>query len=98
MIPCERYLPNTQPFTITIHSSVLLVMDLHAHLLTTEVIGFLAGKWNAETKNLEIVASLPCKSVESQSSDAHYNVELDPTSEVQTRILVDELGLSIVGW
>ena len=53
MIPCERYIGKpgsgvlgSQPFKIHIHRRALVMMDLHAHLMATEVIGFLAGTWN----------------------------------------------------
>jgi protein MYSM1 len=107
MIPCERYVGvpgsgeiGSQPFKIKLHQSALLVVDLHAHLMATEVIGFLAGSWNAEEKLLEITQALPCKSVEQDvvQHDRHINVELDPASEVQTRELVEQKGLKIVGW
>jgi protein MYSM1 len=39
-----------QPFEISVDSNVLLAMDFHAHLMTTEIIGFLAGEWDKENK------------------------------------------------
>ncbi|KAJ3270556.1 hypothetical protein HDV01_007706 [Terramyces sp. JEL0728] len=101
MIPCERYtgepgsgLVGSQPFKILMHTSALIIMDLHAHLTSTEVIGFLAGQWHA----LEIKLALPCKSIEQEHvedfDDRHYNVELDPASEISTREFVAEKGLS----
>ena len=57
MIPCGRYQgtpgsgdPLSQPFHINIHKRVLAMLDLHSHLLTTEVIGFLAGTWHSKSK------------------------------------------------
>jgi hypothetical protein len=107
MIPCERYQgqpgsgqQGSQPFKIKVHQSALLVMDVHAHLMATEVIGFLAGSWNSQNNLLEISKALPCKSVEQDTvqHDRHINVELDPASEVHTRELVEKKGLKIVGW
>ncbi|KAI8910814.1 hypothetical protein EDD86DRAFT_203660 [Gorgonomyces haynaldii] len=107
MIPCGRYHstptngPGSQPFFIRLHPRVNAVMDLHAHLLTTEVIGFLAGHWDQETKTLTVKHALPCKSVENLNetqADRHYNVELEPTSEVETRSRIEQLGLQVVGW
>jgi protein MYSM1 len=107
MIPCERYqgtpgsnIPGSQPFQIKVHQAALLVLDLHAHLMATEVIGFLAGSWNSDENLLEIIQALPCKSVEQDTTehDRHINVELDPESEVQTRELIEQKGLKIVGW
>jgi protein MYSM1 len=107
MIPCERYqgkpgsgLPGSQPFKIKVCQNALLVVDLHSHLMATEVIGFLAGSWNSKENMLEITQALPCRSVEQDTvhHDRHINVELDPASEVQTRELVEQKGLKIVGW
>nr|KAJ3422124.1 hypothetical protein HK105_001072 [Polyrhizophydium stewartii] len=109
MIPCERYTgkpgsgeAGSQPFRISVHRRVLAVMDIHAHLMATEVIGFLAGKWDPKSNRLEITSALPCRSVEQElhgaGEDRHYNVELDPASEVETRELVEKLNLRIVGW
>ncbi|KAJ3260652.1 hypothetical protein HK103_000262 [Boothiomyces macroporosus] len=109
MIPCERYvgepgsgIAGAQPFKISMHKTALVMMDLHSHLMSTEVIGFLAGTWHGEMNTLEIKLALPCKSIEQDHvedfDDRHYNVELDPASEISTRELVAEKGLSIVGW
>jgi hypothetical protein len=61
MIACEKYTgipgsgaPGSQPFKIKVNRRALVMMDLHAHLLATEVIGFLAGKWNAKEKGIFI--------------------------------------------
>jgi hypothetical protein len=57
MIKCEPFcgkpgsgVAGCQPFEMKMHSNVLIAMDFHAHLMTTEVIGFLAGQWNKEKK------------------------------------------------
>ncbi|KAI8921563.1 hypothetical protein BC831DRAFT_437696 [Entophlyctis helioformis] len=110
MMPCERYQgrpgsgdPGSQPFEISVHRRVMTVMDIHSHLMATEVIGFLAGTWDAKKHLLEITYALPCRSVEPETTsginhDRHFNVELDPASEVETRELVEKLNLRIVGW
>jgi protein MYSM1 len=58
LVKCEPFLgaPNShvhgcQPFAITVESNVLLAMDFHAHLMQTEVIGFLAGHWIIEERS-----------------------------------------------
>ena len=57
MVPCEKYtgipgsgIPGSQPFKIKVNRQAILMMDLHAHLLVTEVIGFLAGKWDPKER------------------------------------------------
>jgi protein MYSM1 len=71
MFPCEEYSgipgskqPGSQPFSIKMSKEALIVMDIHSHLLSTEVIGFLGGIWNPTEKVLEITQALPCKSIE----------------------------------
>jgi protein MYSM1 len=41
---------GAQPFEMTVHSNVLLTMDFHAHLVSAEIIGFLAGEWDRTAK------------------------------------------------
>lgn len=59
MIPCERYvgepgsgIAGAQPFKISMHKTALVMMDLHSHLMSTEVIGFLAGTWHGEMNSI----------------------------------------------
>jgi hypothetical protein len=58
MIKCDPFLgaPNSnvagcQPFSMIVESNVLVAMDFHAHLMNTEVIGFLAGHWMPDEKS-----------------------------------------------
>jgi len=41
-----------QPFTVSISSNVLMLMDFHSHLCTSEVAGYLAGTYNTSTKGM----------------------------------------------
>ncbi|KAJ3052869.1 hypothetical protein HK102_011816, partial [Quaeritorhiza haematococci] len=54
----------SQPFAIEVSPSVMAFMDLHAHLMQTEVIGFLAGEWDREEKKLRVVSAFPCRGLE----------------------------------
>jgi hypothetical protein len=46
-------LPMTfKPFAVQLPLSALLTMELASHLSATEVVGFLEGEWNSETKGL----------------------------------------------
>lgn len=103
MIKCEPFVgkPGSnvngcQPFEITVESNVLLAMDFHAHLMTTEIIGFLAGKWDKETMRMSIREAFPCRSIETGQNEV--NVEMDPTSAIETRQLIEERHLQVVGW
>ncbi|KAF9158495.1 hypothetical protein DFQ26_007541 [Actinomortierella ambigua] len=103
MVKCEPFCgkPNSgvtgcQPFTITVRSNVLLGMDFHAHLMTTEIIGFLAGTWDRQTKTIDIQANFPCRSL--PTGQNHVNVEMDPTSEFEVRQEIEKRNMRIVGW
>lgn len=43
-------------------SNVLLAMDFHAHLMTTEIIGFLAGEWDKESPTPSVTTPLSTSS------------------------------------
>ncbi|KAI7903590.1 uncharacterized protein BX663DRAFT_507009 [Cokeromyces recurvatus] len=103
MIKCEPFIgkpgsniSGSQPFEITVESNVLLAMDFHAHLMTTEIIGFLAGDWDIETKRMIIREAFPCRSIETGQNDV--NVEMDPTSAIETRQKIEERKMKVVGW
>lgn len=39
-------LGRMQPFSVTMSSSAMAMIDIHAHLSTSEVVGYLAGQWD----------------------------------------------------
>lgn len=43
-----------QPFAVTVAPAVRLLMDLHAHLCSNEVIGFLGGTVDAVARTISI--------------------------------------------
>ncbi|KAG0213088.1 hypothetical protein BGX28_005109 [Mortierella sp. GBA30] len=103
MVKCEPFCgqPNSgvvgcQPFGIKVQSNVLLGMDFHAHLMTTEIIGFLAGEWTPGTRTIHIKAIFPCRSL--PTGQNHVNVEMDPTSEFEVRQEIEKRNMRIVGW
>jgi proteasome lid subunit RPN8/RPN11 len=103
MIKCEPFtgkpgsnVNGCQPFEITVESNVLLAMDFHAHLMTTEIIGFLAGEWDKESMRMSVREAFPCRSIETGQNDV--NVEMDPESAIETRQIIEERNLKVVGW
>ncbi|KAI8341798.1 hypothetical protein BC941DRAFT_414490 [Chlamydoabsidia padenii] len=103
MVKCEPFIgkpgSNTvgsQPFKMTVHSNVLLMMDFHAHLMTTEIIGFLAGEWDKTTRRILVKEAYPCRSLNTGQNDV--NVEMDPTSALEIRHLIEEKNMTVVGW
>ncbi|KAK3820552.1 MAG: hypothetical protein JOS17DRAFT_688500, partial [Linnemannia elongata] len=103
MVKCEPFCgqPNSgvvgcQPFGIKVQSNVLLGMDFHAHLMTSEIIGFLAGEWSPATRTIHVKAIFPCRSLPTEHN--HVNVEMDPTSEFEVRQEIEKRNMRIVGW
>ncbi|KAK9822060.1 hypothetical protein WJX74_004480 [Apatococcus lobatus] len=88
--------PLAQPFSVYVAAEVMLLMDLHAHMSSYEVIGLLGGTWDSERLAIRIVAAFPCRRV--QGSHSSTGVELDPEDEVATRALMARDGLKPVGW
>ncbi|ORX59645.1 hypothetical protein DM01DRAFT_1333110 [Hesseltinella vesiculosa] len=103
MVKCEPFIgkpgSNTrgcQPFEMSVHSNVLLTMDFHAHLMTTEIIGFLAGTWDKTMRRMVVKEAHPCRSLNTGQNDV--NVEMDPTSALETRQLIEDRDMVVVGW
>ncbi|KAK9867584.1 hypothetical protein WJX84_008166 [Apatococcus fuscideae] len=88
--------PLAQPFSVQVAAEVMLLMDLHAHMSSYEVIGLLGGTWDMERLAIRIVAAFPCR--RAQGSHSSTGVELDPEDEVATRALMDRDGLKPIGW
>ncbi|CAB4400231.1 hypothetical protein RhiirA5_408298 [Rhizophagus irregularis] len=103
MIKCDPFFgaPNSnvagcQPFSMIVESNVLVAMDFHAHLMNTEIIGFLAGHWIPEEKKLIIKTTFPCRSL--QTGENHVNVEMDPTSALEVQQTITDRNMQVVGW
>ncbi|PVU86172.1 hypothetical protein BB559_006620 [Furculomyces boomerangus] len=87
---------GSQPFQIFVHSNAQVIMDLHAHLMETEIIGLLGGYWDSNNRILTVKQSFPCRAI--ATDDDHLNVEMDPTSEWLVRQEIAELDMRVVGW
>ena len=74
-------------------SSQLALVDFHSHLMHTEVIGLLGGRYDPDSGLLTISQSFPCRSVSSGTE-----CEMDPMSELEATNYFSKLGLEIVGW
>ncbi len=75
---------------------VMMLMDLHAHMSSYEVIGLLGGTWDPEKLAIRIVAGFPCR--RATGSHSSTGVELDPEDEVATRTLMERDSLHPIGW
>ncbi|KAI9304588.1 hypothetical protein BJ944DRAFT_231160 [Cunninghamella echinulata] len=92
----DRSHANAQPFSLGIDTNTLLVMDFHAHLMTTEIIGLLAGTWDWKQRRIEIKEAFPCKSLNTGQNEV--NVEMDPSSAFEVRQMIEQKNMKVVGW
>ncbi|XP_027009859.1 MPN domain-containing protein isoform X3 [Tachysurus fulvidraco] len=80
-----------QPFNVAVSSNVLLLMDFHCHLTTSEVVGYLGGRWDTTTQLLTVLRAFPCRT-RLADRDAAPAVEEEICQNLFMR------GLSLVGW
>ena len=75
-------------------------MDFHAHLCSDEIIGFLGGTWDRETRTLSVTKALPARRLVlgAPGENAGVEVELDPESVPEIVETLDTNGLRVVGW
>ncbi|XP_031569318.1 histone H2A deubiquitinase MYSM1-like [Actinia tenebrosa] len=94
LVPCRRF-PSASavPFEVIFQSDALVVIDVHSHLSTTEVIGLLGGTYCATERVLKILRAAPCKSL-----STGMQCEMDPVSQTQASEELSSIGLSVVGW
>ncbi|CAG8601051.1 13545_t:CDS:10 [Acaulospora colombiana] len=71
---------NPAPFRVSVSENVMLVMDFHAHLAYTEIIGLLGGHFYPDRESMEVTYVYPCK-----SASTGFQCEMDPASEVAAR-------------
>ena len=103
LIPCRDFTgiqgcksAQSQPFGVEISDEAMVLMDFHAHLSCFEVIGYLGGDWDPESRKLTIRRAFPCKGLAgTQQTDS---CEMDPESELAAKQKMDEWGLQVVGW
>ncbi|KAE9040248.1 hypothetical protein PR001_g4807 [Phytophthora rubi] len=86
------------PFQVVVHPDAVFVADLHSHLATCEIIGFLGGKWDEVSNTLYIQAAFPCRSLVIDGDDGSTDVEMDPGSEIELRGIIENAQLEVVGW
>uniref|UniRef100_A0AAQ4PKC8 MPN domain-containing protein n=1 Tax=Gasterosteus aculeatus aculeatus TaxID=481459 RepID=A0AAQ4PKC8_GASAC len=80
-----------QPFNVAVSSNVLLLMDFHCHLTSSEVVGYLGGRWDTNTQLLTVLRAFPCRT---------RLADRDSASAVEEEICQNLFmrGLSLVGW
>lgn len=94
LVPCRRFpSPSAVPFDVLIQSETLVVMDTHAHMSTTEVIGLLGGNYLHGSRLLKVSKAIPCRSL-----STGLQCEMDPVSQTQASEELAHRGLAVVGW
>ncbi|KAL4634948.1 histone H2A deubiquitinase MYSM1 isoform X2 [Arapaima gigas] len=94
LIPCQSFGEEKQePFQVLVCAEALVVMDMHAHVSMSEVIGLLGGHYAEGKKVLMICAAEPCNSL-----STGMQCEMDPVSQTQASELLAGRGYSVVGW
>jgi hypothetical protein len=93
MVKCTPFsaLERIQPFTITISTNALLLIDFHCHLTSGEVVGYLAGNWDIATHNLAILQAFPCRSKLMDRDNATL-------VEEEIKQALERRHLNLVGW
>lgn len=89
------------PFRVEICNSVILLMDLHSHLHSSEIIGLLGGVFikTEETSSgslpvLRINYVFPCSTAHSTGTQ----VDVDPLSEMEAGDYFESNGVRMAGW
>ncbi|GFR82583.1 histone H2A deubiquitinase MYSM1-like [Elysia marginata] len=94
LVPCLPFSDeNAAPYEIEMFSTALAIMDIHAHISKTEVIGMLGGHFCAETHRLTVSMAVPCKSM-----STGMQCEMDPVSQTLASEQIEDVGMQVVGW
>ncbi|KAJ2790150.1 hypothetical protein H4R21_006573, partial [Coemansia helicoidea] len=96
LIPCRAFgapAAPAAPFAVRISAASLVLMDLHAHLMYTEIIGLLGGQFRADEGVVDVEVAFPCRSTSTTTE-----CEMDPASEVEARKVFSAGGRQVVGW
>ncbi|KAK3850924.1 hypothetical protein Pcinc_042394 [Petrolisthes cinctipes] len=84
-------LGRMQPFNVTMSSSAMAMVDIHSHLTTSEVVGYLAGQWDVTNHNLIVSHALP---VRCRLGDGEKGRAMEAAIYTE----MEKLNLSLVGW
>ncbi|GFT58210.1 MPN domain-containing protein [Nephila pilipes] len=93
LVKCTPFsgLDRIQPFTVTIATNCLLLVDFHCHIIKNEVVGYLGGNWDIASHNLAVLQAFPCRSgLGDKDSAARVEDEI--------RRSLERRHLSVVGW
>ncbi|GLV32847.1 uncharacterized protein CBL_00446 [Carabus blaptoides fortunei] len=85
---------NPAPYTIELHITALLLIDIHAHSALIEVMGLLGGVFDQGRRMLHITRYVPCRGTD------HSNTHCDmcPVSQSEASEVLQTEGVEVVGW
>ncbi|XP_062610291.1 deubiquitinase MYSM1-like, partial [Saccostrea cucullata] len=94
LIPCQNFSQERPaPFYVEIHNTALVIMDIHAHISKTEVIGMLGGCYHDDDQHLEITMAIPCNSI-----STGLQCEMDPVSQTFACEEISNNRMNVIGW
>ena len=92
---------SVQPIEIYVSFQSLLIMHVHAHLFSNEVIGYNAGYMFNHINGKQGIYyhdGYPVVAVENTGEDRTKTVEMDPTSAEENSRLAESRGQTVFGW
>ncbi|GAB6028918.1 Myb-like, SWIRM and MPN domains 1 [Chamberlinius hualienensis] len=94
LLPCIEFSPaQPAPYNVVVDVRAVMIMDLHAHMSTLEVIGLLGGRYDFDNSTLCVLQAEPCRSI-----STGLECEMDPVSQTVASDKLQQSGCSIVGW
>lgn len=93
LIPCQTFKKGMEPFQLEIESSALIVMDVHAHMFKTEVVGLLGGECLPDSSYIRIKCAVPCRSISTR-----IQCEMDAVSQAEASAVITQADQWVVGW
>ena len=92
----EEYENLKAPFVVEMCSSVVMLMDLHSHLHSSEIIGLLGGTLikTEDIPILRIEYGYPCLTAHSTGTQ----VDVDPLSEMEAGEFFESKHVRMTGW
>lgn len=82
------------PYSVLLHPRAIILMEIQSHLSKEEVVGILAGTFDAEKKELLVERALPC-----QCSVEGAGYQLETSSQTKLRKYFNKnQNLELIGW
>ncbi|CAM9755641.1 unnamed protein product [Lampetra planeri] len=94
LVPCSSFTADRPaPFRVLVRADALIVMDIHAHVSSAEVIGLLGGHFHPDQQQLEVCAAEPCDGV-----STGLQCEMDAVAQTRASEALRAQGRAVLGW